>query len=210
MSDELELRAAWTDAIGRDVRCMAAFDDIVGRHREPHRRYHGVRHVVWVVRHVHALEHEVAVHDPPTVAAAAFFHDAVYDPPASDNEVESAALAERVLAELGWEERRCRVVGDLVRATAGHEPNGDPDRSVLIDADLAVLGSEPAAYLAYATGVRVEYGHLDDDEWRRGRAEVLRRLLAREPLYATEPGRRRWESRARANLAAELATLVQG
>jgi predicted metal-dependent HD superfamily phosphohydrolase len=208
MSDEVELRAAWTEAIGRDARCMAAFDDVVGRHREPHRRYHGVRHVVWVVRHVHELVVDVTVRDPHAVTAAAFFHDAVYDPPANDNEAESAALAERVLAELGWDARRCQAVGDLVRATAGHEPDGDPDRSVLIDADLAVLGSDPAAYQAYATGVRVEYAHLDDDEWRRGRVEVLRRLLARRPLYATDPGRRRWESRARANLAAELATLT--
>jgi predicted metal-dependent HD superfamily phosphohydrolase len=208
VSDEVELRAAWSEAIGRDARCMAAFDDVLGRHREPHRRYHGVRHVVWVVRHVHELVVDVAVRDAPAVAAAAFFHDAVYHPPANDNEAESAALAERVLAELGWDARRCRAVGDLVRATAGHEPDGDPDRNVLIDADLAVLGSEPAAYQAYATGVRVEYAHLDDDAWRRGRAEVVRRLLARQPLFATEPGRRRWESRARANLAAELATLT--
>jgi predicted metal-dependent HD superfamily phosphohydrolase len=207
VSDELELRAAWTEAIGRDARCMAAYDDIVGRHREPHRRYHGVRHVVWVVRHVHELAAEVPLHDAAAVAAAAFFHDAVYDPPADDNEAESAALAERVLAELGWDAERCRAVGDLVRATERHEPADDPDHCVLIDADLAVLGSDPAAYHAYAIGVRAEYFHLDDDRWRRGRADVLQRLLARDPLYATEPGRRRWQARARANLAAELATL---
>jgi predicted metal-dependent HD superfamily phosphohydrolase len=162
---------------------------------------------VWVVRHVHELAAEVPLRDAPAVAAAAFFHDAVYDPPADDNEAESAALAERVLAELGWDAHRCRTVGDLVRATARHEPVDDPDHCVLLDADLAVLGSEPAAYQAYSVGVRAEYAHLDDVRWRRGRAEVLRRLLARDPLYATEPGRRRWQTRARANLAAELATL---
>jgi predicted metal-dependent HD superfamily phosphohydrolase len=207
VSDEVELRAAWTEAIGRDARCMAALDDLVGRHREPHRRYHGVRHVVWVVRHVHELAVDVPLGDPPAVTAAAFFHDAVYLPAADDNEVASAALAERMLAELGWAGARCRTVGDLVRATAKHEPDGDPDRCVLIDADLAVLGSDPAAYQAYTAGVRAEYSHLDDVQWRRGRAEVLRHLLARDPLYATAPGRRRWQARARANLAAELATL---
>jgi predicted metal-dependent HD superfamily phosphohydrolase len=80
---------------------------------------------------------------------------------------------------------------------------------VLIDADLAVLGSEPAAYQAYVTGVRAEYASVDDAAWRRGRSEVVRDLLDREPLYATEPARRRWEARARANLTAELATLGQ-
>jgi predicted metal-dependent HD superfamily phosphohydrolase len=207
MSDEVELRTAWTTAIGRDARCMATFEDVVGRHREPHRRYHGVRHVTWVVRHVHELAAEVPLRDTEAVIAAAFFHDAVYDPAATENEAASAALAERALAGLGWDAGRCRVVGDLVRATARHDPDSDPDCRVLIDADLAVLGSDPAAYQAYVTGVRAEYGHLDDRSWRQGRTELLRRLLARQPLYATEPARRRWESRARANLAAELATL---
>jgi predicted metal-dependent HD superfamily phosphohydrolase len=207
VSDEIELRTAWTASIGRDARCLAACEEVVGRHREPHRRYHGVRHVTWVVRHVHELAAEVPPADLGAVVAAAFYHDAVYDPTAVDNEEQSAALAERVLGELGWSNARCRTVGDLVRATAGHEPDGTADCAVLLDADLAVLGSEPAAYLAYVTGVREEYRHLDDEVWRRGRADVLRRLVDRQPLYATAPGRRRWESRAQANLAAELATL---
>jgi predicted metal-dependent HD superfamily phosphohydrolase len=207
VSEEAELRAAWTSAIGHDARTLAALDEVVGRHRESQRRYHGVRHVVWVVRHVHELAVEVPVRDLGAVIAAAFFHDAVYRPGASDNERQSAALAERILADLGWDATRCREVGALVRATERHEPDGDPDRSVLIDADLAVLGSEPAAYQAYVTGVRAEYASLDDGAWRRGRSDVLHRLLDREPLYTTEPARRRWEARARANLAAELATL---
>jgi predicted metal-dependent HD superfamily phosphohydrolase len=166
-----------------------------------------VRHVTWVVRHVHELAADGPPADLGAVVAAAFYHDAVYDPTAADNEARSAALAERVLGELGWDTPRCQAVGELVRATASHEPDGTLDRAVLIDADLAVLGSDPAAYQAYVTGVRAEYGHLDDEAWRRGRAEVLHRLVDRRPLYVTEPGRRRWESRARANLAAELATL---
>jgi predicted metal-dependent HD superfamily phosphohydrolase len=210
MSEDIELRAAWSSAVGRDARSLAALDDVVSRHREPHRRYHGVRHVVWVVRHVHELAAEVPVPDLGAVVAAAFFHDAVYRPGATDNEEESAALAERVLADLGWDADRCRKVGALVRATEHHEPDGDPGRSVLIDADLAVLGSEPAAYQAYVTGVRAEHAGVDDETWRRGRSEVLRRLLDRQPLYATEPARRRWESRARANVSAELATLGAG
>ena len=78
---------------------------------------------------------------------------------------------------------------------------------MLLDADLAVLGAEPAAYQAYVTGVRAEYAHVDAAAWRTGRAAVLRDLLARRPLYATEPARARWEARAGANMAAELATL---
>ena len=57
----------------------------------------------------------------------------------------------------------------------------------MVDADLAVLGSEPAAYQAYVTGVRAEYGQLDDEQWRTGRApscggsSIESRCTARNP-----------------------------
>ena len=206
MGDDAELRAAWTAAVGSGPAELAALDDVVGRHREPQRRYHGVRHVTWVVRHVHALAGEVPVADVDAVVAAAFFHDVIYDPTAHDNEEQSARLAERVLTDLGWSPARTDAVGELVRATADHVAT-DGDTAVLLDADLAVLGSEPAAYQAYVTGVRAEYAHLDADEWRVGRTSVLQHLLGRRPLYATAPGRARWEARAGANMAAELAAL---
>jgi predicted metal-dependent HD superfamily phosphohydrolase len=207
IGDDSELRAAWTAAIGGEAAALAELDDVVARHREPHRRYHGVRHVTWVVRHVHELAADVDVGDLAAVTAAAFYHDAVYDPRASDNEERSAQLAERVLGELGWDADRRATVGRLVRATAAHGPAPDADTAVLLDADLAVLGSEPASYQAYVTGVRAEYAHVDDAAWRAGRGAVLRDLLARRPLYATAPGRRRWEARAAANMTAELAGL---
>ncbi len=208
MGDDAELRVAWTTAVGASPADLAAFDDVLGRHREPHRRYHGVRHVTWVVRHVHELAATVPVADIDAIVAAAFFHDAVYDPGAADNEAQSAALAQRVIAELGWPADRCATVGRLVRATEHHDTNDDDlDGRVLLDADLAVLGSEPAAYQAYVTGVRAEYGHLDEARWRAGRAAVLRGLLDRRPLYATAEARNRWEARARANMTAELAAL---
>lgn len=226
MSDEIELRGAWAvvAARGDGPAGLAAdlFDDVVGRHRQAHRRYHGVRHVVWVVRHVLGLAATIggpvdgpgdAPVDRPRALAAAFFHDAVYDPVAADNEARSALLACRQLGRLGWPADAAEAVAADIRATAGHVADEgahgvvDVTRAVLLDADLAVLGSDPAAYQAYATGVRGEYGHLDDAAWRAGRSAVLTNLLGRDRLYRTDAAFARWESRARANLAAELATL---
>ena len=226
MGDELELRTAWSAIAPMTGRSGEVFDDLIARHRQPHRRYHGVRHVVWVLRHVRELEaampecRDEQAYDAVAVAAAAFFHDAIYDATRADNEERSAVLAEHQLASIGWDEARTGVVASLVRETAMHvsddaatPPAGLPapsatERHVLLDADLAVLGSEPAAYAAYATGVRVEYGHLTDDIWRSGRVSVLRRLLDRRSLYGSAPAREWWEARARANLTAELAALV--
>ena len=113
----------------------------------------------------------------------------MYDPRPHDNEEQSAALAERVLGELGWPPRPLRPPSARsCGPPRGHEADDDADSAVLLDADLAVLGSEPAAYQAYVTGVRAEYAHVDaDGVAHRAGAAVLRDLLARRPLYATAP-----------------------
>lgn len=207
MGGESELRMAWRQHVGTGPTAESEFEQVVGQHRQAGRRYHGVRHVTWVVRHVQDLAGHEPVTDLGAVVAAAFFHDAIYDARGSDNEERSARWAERALPELGWTEERSHAVGDLVRLTATHEPTPGSDGAVLVDADLAVLGTDPASYDAYVTGVRAEYGHVPDDAWRTGRSAVLRRFLERPSIFHTPTGRARWESRARANLAAELATL---
>ena len=206
-SPEVALRRCWHDLGGTDG---PALDDLLARHREPQRRYHTTVHVMWVLRHVDDLL--TADVDGPIVRAAALFHDAVYDPRASTNEAESAALAVRALSPLGWAPAPLGRVAWLIEGTAGHDPAvaaGAPDAAVLFDADLAILGSSPAEYQAYVTGVRTEYAHVDDAGWRSGRAAVLRMFLDRERIYATATMRTARERRARANLAAELAGLGQ-
>jgi predicted metal-dependent HD superfamily phosphohydrolase len=94
-----------------------------------------------------------------------------------------------------------------VVAAAGFEPGLEVDTAVLLDADLAVLGSEPASYQAYVAGVRSEYGHVSATDWCTGRTRILQSFLDRPSLFATPTGRTRWESRARANIAAEVASL---
>jgi predicted metal-dependent HD superfamily phosphohydrolase len=225
VSDEVELRIAWAAIAPAGRRSQEVFDDLVRRHRQPHRRYHGLRHVVWVLRHARRLEAEIAEvaecgrrspeYDGAAVTAAAWFHDAVYDPRAADNEARSAGLATEQLSSLGWPADRCRLVAELVEATAGHISDDVTvasehalERDVLLDADLGVLGADPAAYAAYVSGVRGEYGFLAADEWAAGRGDVLRGLLGRRALYRTAPARSWWEARARANLTAELAALA--
>jgi len=56
--------------------------------------------------------------------------------------------------------------------------------------------------------VRQEFGHVDDEAWRVGRAEVLRSLLALPCLFTTPP-MAQLEPTARANLASELASLAR-
>ncbi len=203
---EQELRDRWAIDAGTARGAEAALTALLSRYREPHRRYHGLAHLLRALRKADELLAATPVADAPSVRLALWFHDAVYRPGTPGDEAASARLAERVLGELGLPARRVQRVARLVEATAGHEPTM-PDEAVVCDADLAVLAADPATYDAYVTGVRAEYAALDDVAWRSGRAAFLRGLLARPQLFHTD-AMRGVEATARANLVAELAGLA--
>jgi len=203
-----DLLERWTGLVGPGG-AQAVGGDLVTRWSEPHREYHDVAHLRVVLDAVDLLaEHAV---DLSAVRLAAWFHDAVYEGEAGTDEEASAVLAERVLPSVGVPRDRVAEVARLVRLTAGHDPEpGDADGAVLCDADLAVLGSDPGDYAAYVAAVRREYAAVPDEAFRAGRAAVLERLLALDPLYRTATARRLWADRAAANLRAELDRLRGG
>jgi predicted metal-dependent HD superfamily phosphohydrolase len=211
---EIEIRRAWRHIVGQHH--DGYVDALLIRYGEPHRRYHTATHILLVLRHLHDLACAASTQASPELIAAALYHDAIYNPLTGDNEARSAALCAADLVEIGWPAERCAPVEALILATAGHVRADEGPRpavadtaetSMLLDADLAILGAEPGAYQAYANGVRAEYAHLDDDQWRAGRARVLRHFLDRPRLFATEYMFTAVEHRARANIQAELAAL---
>jgi predicted metal-dependent HD superfamily phosphohydrolase len=208
---EEQLRASWRAALAADpvdsAAADAAFERLVARYREPRRHYHTVKHLAYVLGVADELAAVVPLRDVHSVRLALFFHDAIYEPGASSNEAQSAALARAMLGELGTDAGRIDATAVLIEATARHEAGGGSDAAVVVDADLAILGETPAVYAAYAIGIRAEYGHLADGEWRAGREVVLRHFLDRPAIFSTAPMRAR-EPRARANLTAELASLA--
>jgi predicted metal-dependent HD superfamily phosphohydrolase len=203
-----ELLADWMGlmsglvAPGSDPAVVAhAGRELLRRWSEPHRRYHDIGHLADVL----SIMDEYG----PTaeVRLAAWYHDAVYDPRASDNEERSARLAVDALDALGVGGRAAEVAR-LVRVTATHDPDpGDVNGVLLCDADLAVLARPDDRYDRYAAAIREEYRHVPDDAFRAGRAAVLRHLLDLPVLYRTPELRERWEAAARANLHRELDAL---
>lgn len=179
------------------------FAELAARYAEPWRAYHDLGHVLDVL----SVLDDVALTDPLAVTLAVWFHDAVYDPRANDNEERSAALAaERSANLLGgdW----VRRVETLILATKRHEPTGDPDTAALLDADLAILGASPARYDAYAAAIRREYAWVPDDAYREGRSRVLHGFLGRDRVYRTPRLFARFEAAARRNLRRELGFLA--
>lgn len=176
--------------------------DLRTRHTQSWRAYHTLEHVMDVL----GLLDGCVLSDRTAVELAAWFHDAVYDPRATDNEEASARLAREQLAGRVTPALLGRVEA-LIRVTATHTPGDDADAAAFVDADLSILGSEPERYEAYASAIRREYGWVPDAEYRVGRARVLNGFLARPHLFWTPAFRDRFEVRARANLAREVAWL---
>jgi predicted metal-dependent HD superfamily phosphohydrolase len=191
---------------------LAVLRDLEDRHAEPVRRYHTIVHVDAVLE---VLDELIAAAPPDeartgdVVALAAWFHDAIYDPTRMGNEAASASLATDALTRLGLDDDVVTEVTRLIELTAGHqlEP-GDLAGALLVDADLSILGTDPATYDRYAEQIRMEYGHVPFDAYRVGRADVLAGFLARPQLFHTASARVRWEQQARANLERERSALL--
>lgn len=183
---------------------------LITRWSEEHRQYHDRAHLLAVLRALDLLRSRgepVGAH-PRAPWLAAWFHDAVYAGAAGQDEEESAQLAERLLPPAGVPADEVAEVARLVRLTTSHWPEADDVAGrLLCDADLEVLSRPRPAYARYAAAVRREYAHVPAADFAVGRAQVLRTLLATEPLYATATGRNLWEVAARENLTAELAEL---
>lgn len=185
------------------------FDELLAAYMQPHRHYHTLEHIDDMLRVLGKLAS--LADDPFSVQLACWFHDAVYDPRASDNESRSAEWAERVLNDWGLGPLAKRV-GQLVRATRHTDPtlvNSEPsrDEAVLLDADLAILAAPQIRYDRYATGIRREYDWVEESLYRSERARLLRSLLARPRIYQTIRLFEEGEALARLNIERELAQL---
>jgi predicted metal-dependent HD superfamily phosphohydrolase len=147
------------------------------------------------------------------VELAIFFHDWVYEPLGLANEAESVAEFEAFATELGIEEGLRGRVRRLVEATVKHRMGEDVpesermDLGLFLDFDLEVLGRGWEEYLTYANQIRIEYSYFGEQEYAKGRANVLRGFLERERLYFSEAFHQEKENVARENISREIERL---
>ncbi|TIP24557.1 MAG: hypothetical protein E5X67_28515 [Mesorhizobium sp.] len=183
---------------------LSALYEAEGRH------YHDLGHIEAML--ALANDYKASLHDREAVEAAIWFHDAIYDSRAKDNEARSAALAEKKLAGRTDAQRLGRITA-MISATATHElPQSDDenaarDAALFLDMDLAILGAPPDAFVAYEQAVRREYGWVEEPMWRAGRSAVLKNFLARPHIFHTEELRQRFEAQARQNMARSIEAL---
>ena len=182
---------------------------VLDRWCERHRRYHTMQHLTEVLDALVTLTtREVPFgRFPRAVWLSAWFHDAIYDPTAADNEERSAVLAEEML-DGRLPDAEVDEVARLVRLTRLHNPDpADEAGTAMIDADLAILGASAERYREYTRQVQAEYRQVPPDQFRAGRRQVVQHLLDLEPRFHTAVGFDTWRAASDRNLGEELARL---
>jgi predicted metal-dependent HD superfamily phosphohydrolase len=196
------MRARW-DALWRRLgaRQVPAIEPLLVRLAEPHRHYHTLTHI----RHCLATYDRGPTHDD-AVELALWFHDAIYDPQARDNEECSAAWCREWCKCVDVpDELEHRVVACILATRHQAEPRTACER-LTVAIDLAILGETPERFRAYGRQIRREYAWVPMATYRHERARVLRRFLDRPVIYPHPWFAQRFERQARINLRRALAT----
>jgi predicted metal-dependent HD superfamily phosphohydrolase len=187
--------------------------ELSGLYQAPDRYYHNLTHISACLELLDLGQAHPSVGMAPdqhiAIELAIWFHDAIYDTHATDNEQQSAALASTIIQETGLNAELADQVHRLVLAT-GHGSNTivDEDTQLLLDIDLAILGSEPHAFWAYESQIRQEYAWVPLATFQQKRAAVLQTFFDRANIYQTKFYREMLETNARANLVASVDQLA--
>ena len=181
------------------------YERLTAAYSEPQRHYHNQQHIAECLAEYDPARH--LARQPAAVELALWFHDAVYDPKAGDNEENSAALARQCLAEAGASGALAEAVAKLVMATKSHEVGANADAGLMVDVDLSILGKHEKRFSEYERQIREEYAWVPQPVFAARRAEILQRFVARPRIFATGWFWEKYERQARQNLEASISKL---
>ncbi len=178
------------------------FEQLVAHYSATGRTYHNVHHLTECLNHL-ALIGDTAQY-PFEIEIALWFHDAIYDPAAHDNEEKSADWAVRFLTGNQLSSAVVQRIYSLIMATKSHHAIG-VDQQLLVDIDLAILGSSSRRFAEYQQQIRQEYAFVEEALYRQKRAQVLASFFNRARIYQTDCFYQQLENKARQNLKAALS-----
>ena len=202
MLDRPRFETLWNRRIGDGAGVV--FDELETLYGEPHRVYHGAAHIEHCLRLFDLAAG--GMDEPDAVEMALWFHDAIYDIPARENERRSAELFAARAGGRGSERLRSKVRG-LIMVTTHLDPPTTLDEAFIVDIDLSSFGRPWEEFLDDSRAVRAELAHVPDAEFYPKQRKFLGSLAARPEFCFTEFFRERHEARARENIARLCAVL---
>lgn len=181
---------------------LGLYEQLLQAYSEPQRHYHTLQHLAECLQ----LQSESAhlAQRPAEIAIALWFHDAVYDVKAHDNEARSADWAVTALQAAGVSAAVQTRVHALIMVTEHTAAPLEGDAALLVDIDLAILGAAPARFAEYERQIQQEYAWVPEDVFVEKRRAVLQGFVTRAQIYSTAFFHQMLEAPARANLQKAL------
>ncbi len=195
------LHSSWVRAwagIGARTYGQEVFESLIQSYGEAHRKYHSVQHLTECLALFDSVQ--TLPERASEVELALWFHDAIYDVKATDNEEKSADWAKSAALQGGASTEVAGRLHSLVMATKHTAIPDGVDEQVLIDIDLSILGSGPARFAEYEQQIRSEYAFVPDELFHKKRQSILQSFLDRKRIYSTGHFQELLEARARENL----------
>lgn len=187
-----------------------AVRSLIDRYSEPHRAYHNLTHILDCIDELNEFDHQykddltgipgLPALDRSKLVLAIWYHDAIYDPKAKDNEEKSAEIFTLEAQSAGMSSEAVRDIGDMILATKSHVSE-HPNTSILLDIDLSILGRDPVTFAEYDAQIRAEYDFVPRLIYYPKRYEIMQGFLKRPRLFITDYFHKKYDAQARTNLS---------
>ncbi len=182
---------------GKKARPDLAWLDLYNHYRERQRHYHTIDHIGFCLGKLDRVKDDLD--DAKAVEMAIWFHDAIYNPYAHDNEQRSREYFEELCSDC-LEADFVRLVGILIMTTEHQHSAEDIDQKYICDIDLASFAKPWDRFLMDCEDLRCEQSNTPDAVFYHSKLKFLSSLLDRNRIFLTEPFYQSCEIRARDNI----------
>jgi predicted metal-dependent HD superfamily phosphohydrolase len=165
------------------------------------RHYHTLTHLHHLLNQLLEIKDELKNWE--AILFSLYYHDSIYNALKSDNEEQSALLAEKRMKQIAVPPAMIELCKQQILATKSHVCVADSDTNYFTDADLAILGQEWKTYSTYFENVRKEYAIYPNLMYNPGRKKVLTHFLTMERIFKTDFFYNKFEKIAKQNLQKE-------
>ncbi|HPN19695.1 MAG TPA: hypothetical protein PK546_09120 [Chitinophagales bacterium] len=181
------------------------WDEVEKNYSGKNRHYHTLQHLENLL--ITLTEVKSEIQNWESILFTLFYHDIIYTALKSDNEENSALLAEKRMQQLSVSNDIIERCKNQILATKSHSKSTDSDTNYFTDADLSVLGQPWEIYSLYYKNVRKEYAIYPDFIYNTGRKKVIQHFLSMNSIYKTDYFYNQFEKVAKENLMKELSYL---
>lgn len=184
------------------------FDELMSRYTESHRYYHNQNHLEAMLLEFENITQIIRNYE--AVLLAIWFHDAIYDTHAKDNEERSAKLFSDFALEKNLSHDLSAEVVRLILATKHDKIYTDIDAQILNDIDLSIFGNPRSEFLKYEENIRKEYSWRNDNTYKKERLKVLTFFIGRldnRRIYQTSHFENKYGEDARKNITQLIGEL---